>query len=89
MDALNEIIERAMRLPPGDRRRIARAIDPDLRAGEEATEHPAAEERRLASISRLIKMGGTGHSAFTDVARRKHEHLAEIYADKHLPENKR
>jgi hypothetical protein len=32
-------------------------------------------------------MGGTGHSDFTNVARNKHEHLAEIYADKDLPEN--
>ena len=48
---------------------------------------PAEKERRRASLRRLIELGRTGRSDFTDVARNKHEHLAQIYADKHVPEN--
>ena len=42
-----------------------------------------AQAQRLAALDAWIAKAGTGQSSFTDVARDKYEHLAEVYADRH------
>ena len=89
MDALQDIIERAKKLSPAELRKLADVIEERIPDDLEEVETPEEEERRLASFDRLLALMGTGQSDFTDVARNKHKHLAEIYADKHLPEAKK
>jgi hypothetical protein len=42
-----------------------------------------AEAQRLAALDAWNAKAGTGQSSFTDVARDKYKHLAEVYADRH------
>lgn len=47
----------------------------------EVAEEP--EPAWLVAMDAFLALGGTAHSDYTDVSSDKHEHLAEIYADKH------
>jgi ribonuclease HII len=79
MHTINEIVEEAKRLTASDRRRLVAEIQKGL-ASEEVNE---AQAQRLAALNAWIAKAGTGQSTFTDVARDKYKHLAEVYADRH------
>jgi hypothetical protein len=79
MHTVNEIVEEAKRLTAPEQRRLVAEIQKGL-ASEEAN---GAEAQRLAALDAWIAKAGTGQSSFTDVARDKYKHLAEVYADRH------
>jgi hypothetical protein len=79
MHTINEIVEEAKRLTASERRRLVAEIQEGL-ASEEAN---GAQAQRLAALDAWIAKAGTGQSSFTDVARDKYKHLAEVYADRH------
>ena len=62
-----------------ERRRLVAEIQRGL-VNEEAN---GAEAKRLAALDAWIAKAGTGESSFSDVARDKYKHLAEVYADRH------
>lgn len=76
MRTVDEILEHAKRLSLEDRRKLVENLEEDL------IEATAEEARRLAALDRWLARAGSGHSAFTDVARDKYKHLAEVYAAK-------
>ena len=79
MHTINEIVEEAKRLNASDRRRLVAEIQKGL-VSEEVN---GAQAQRLAALDAWIAKAGTGQSSFTDVARDKYKHLAEVYADRH------
>ena len=79
MHTVNEIVEEAKRLTASDRRRLVAEIQKGL-VSEEVN---GAQAQRLAALDAWIAKAGTGQSSFTDVARDKYKHLAEVYADRH------
>ena len=79
MHTVREIVEEAKLLPVPERRRLIAELQQVL-SNDEVT---GAEAQRLAALDAWNTKAGTGQSSFTDVARDKHKHLAEIYADKH------
>jgi hypothetical protein len=76
---VNEIVEEAKRLTASDRRRLVAEIQKGL-VSEEVN---GAQAQRLAALDAWIAKAGTGQSSFTDVARDKYKHLADVYADRH------
>ena len=79
MHTVNEIVDEAKRLTASDRRRLVAEIQKGL-VSEEVN---GAQAQRLAALDAWIAKAGTGQSAFTDVARDKYKHLADVYADRH------
>jgi hypothetical protein len=79
MHTVNEIVEEAKRLTVSDRRRLVAEIQKGL-VSEEVN---GAQAQRLAALDAWIAKAGTGQSSFTDVARDKYKHLADVYADRH------
>ena len=79
MHTVNEIVEEAKRLTASDRRRLVAEIQKGL-VSEEVN---GAQAQRLAALDAWIAKAGTGQSTFTDVARDKYKHLADVYADRH------
>ena len=79
MHTINEIVEEAKRLTASDRQRLVAELQKGL-VSEEAN---GAQAQRLAALDAWIAKAGTGQSSFTDVARDKYKHLAEVYADRH------
>jgi hypothetical protein len=79
MHTVNEIVEEAKRLTASDRRRLVAEIQKGL-VSEEVN---GAQAQRLAALDAWIAKAGTGQSSFTDVARDKYKHLADVYADRH------
>jgi hypothetical protein len=79
MHTINEIVEEAKHLTASDRQRLVAEIQKGL-VSEEAN---VAQAQRLAALDAWIAKAGTGQSSFTDVARDKYKHLAEVYADRH------
>ena len=89
MDATQEVIDQAKQLPPADQRRIIAALQRDL---PDQSDEPETEEhraRRRAAMKNWLAKAGTAHSDYTDVSSNKYKHLAEIYADNHLPSDKK
>ena len=80
MHTVNEIVEEAKRLTASDRRRLVAEMQKGL-VSEEVNGAQAAQ--RLAALDAWIAKAGTGQSSFTDVARDKYKHLADVYADRH------
>ena len=78
MHTVNEIVEEAKHLTVSERRRLIEELQGAL-SSEEAS---GAEAQRLAALDAWIAKAGTGQSSFTDVARDKYKHLAEVYADR-------
>jgi hypothetical protein len=79
MHTVNEIVEEAKRLTASDRRRLVAEMQRDL-VSEKVN---GAQAQRLAALDAWIAKAGTGQSSFTDVARDKYKHLADVYADRH------
>jgi hypothetical protein len=79
MHTVSEIVEEAKRLTASDRRRLVAEIQKGL-VSEEVN---GAQAQRLAALDAWIAKAGTGQSSFTDVARDKYKHLADVYADRH------
>jgi len=79
MHTVNEIVEEAKRLTASDRRRLVA----EMQKGLVSEEVNGAQAQRLAALDAWIAKAGTGQSSFTDVARDKYKHLAEVYADRH------
>jgi hypothetical protein len=79
MHTVNEIVDEAKRLTASDRRRLVAEIQKGL-VSEEVN---GAQAQRLAALDAWIAKAGTGQSSFTDVARDKYKHLADVYADRH------
>ena len=79
MHTVNEIVEEAKRLTASDRRRLVAEIQKGL-VSEEVN---GAQAQRLTALDAWIAKAGTGQSTFTDVARDKYKHLAEVHADRH------
>jgi hypothetical protein len=79
MHTVNEIVEEAKRLTASDRRRLVA----EMQKGLVSEEVNGAQAQRLAALDAWIAKAGTGQSSFTDVARDKYKHLADVYADRH------
>ena len=79
MHTVNEIVEEAKRLTASARRRRVAVMQKGL-VREEVN---GAQAQRLAALDAWIAKAGTGQSSFTDVARDKYKHLADVYADRH------
>ena len=75
MRTVDELLEQAKHLSPRARKELRDRLDESL--GEEPAE--SADEGPYAS---LLKSAGAVRSLSPDVARNKHEHLADIYAGK-------
>ncbi len=71
----DELLAQAKQLHADERRRLAQRILKDL--GDENPARTSAE-----ALDEFLKLEGTGHSAFTDVAGDKYKHLAEAYSNK-------
>jgi hypothetical protein len=54
-----------------------------MQEGLVSEEVNGAQAQRLAALDAWIAKAGTGQSSFTDVARDKYKHLADVYADRH------
>jgi hypothetical protein len=79
MRAVDELLEQARRLPPQARRELRDRLDASL----EAEEHKdAAESPKDGSYASLLRSAGSAHSFAPDIARKKNEHIAQIYAPK-------
>ena len=79
MHTINEIVEEAKRLTASDRRRLVA----EMQKGLVSEEVNGAQAQRLAALDAWIAKAGTGQSSFTDVARDKYKHLADLYANRH------
>ena len=79
MHTVREIVEEAKLLPVPERRRLIAELQ-EVLSNDEVT---GAEAQRLAALDAWNAKAGTGQSSFTDVARDKYKHLAEVYADRH------
>ena len=79
MHTVNEIVEEAKRLTASDRRRLVA----EMQKGLVSEEVNGAQAQRLAALDAWIAKAGTGQSSFTDVARDKYKHLADVYANRH------
>jgi hypothetical protein len=79
MHTVSEIVEEAKRLTASDRRRLVA----EMQKGLVSEEVNGAQAQRLAALDAWIAKAGTGQSSFTDVARDKYKHLADVYADRH------
>jgi hypothetical protein len=79
MHTVNEIVEEAKRLTASDRRRLVA----EMQKGLVSEEVNGAQAQRLAALDAWIAKAGTGQSSFTDVARDKYKHLADLYANRH------
>ena len=79
MRTVNEIVEEAKRLTAADRRRLV----VEMQKGLVSEEVNGAQAQRLAALDAWIAKAGTGQASFTDVARDKYKHLADVYADRH------
>ena len=86
MRAVDDILKKAKLLGVRERKKLLsalRAIDRSPPAGKRAKRKPATSAKSTAALEAFLKLAGTVHSDFTDVATDKHKHLAEIYADRH------
>jgi hypothetical protein len=61
----------------GSLARGAELVD-SLEEGLAEEQASTSESSRLAALARWVARAGTGHSDFTDVARDKYKHLAEV-----------
>ena len=78
MRTVDDLLEQAKRLPPQARKELRDKLDESL--GSEV--RPAAGEGEEGRYASLLKMAGSAHSLFPDVARHKNRHLADVYAAK-------
>jgi hypothetical protein len=78
MRTVDDLLEQAKRLPPQARKELRDRLDESLGAEEP----PAAETVAAGPYASLLKMAGSAHSLFPDVARHKNSHLADVYAAK-------
>jgi len=78
MRTVDDLLEQAKRLPPQARKELRDRLDESLGAEE----RKAAETVDEGPYASLLKMAGSAHSVFPDVARHKNSHLADVYAAK-------
>jgi hypothetical protein len=77
MRAIDELLERAKRLPLDAQRELRDRLEESL---EEAA--PPAEAGNEGPYAALLQIAGTAHSKYPDVSANKNRHLSEIYAGK-------
>lgn len=77
MRTVDEILKRASKLPPEERRKLVDSLEEGL-ADEQASSSDGAH---VSAFERWLSLAGTGHSDFTDVSGDKYKHLAAVYAD--------
>ncbi len=78
MRTVDDLLEQAKLLPPQARKELRDKLDESLGAEEQ----PAAGNAEEGPYASLLRMAGSAHSLFPDVARHKNSHLADVYAAK-------
>jgi len=80
MRTIDEIVDRVRRLRPSQRRELIERL---AELEGQVAKPPEAPAERPKPYARTLRLAGSGHSSFTDVADDKYRHLAEAYADSH------
>ena len=88
MRAIDDILRRAKKLAPKERRRLVNALNALDRATESRAQRSRVGQRSKTRVGQDLwrSLAGTGRSKFTDVSRDKYKHLADVYADQHRTE---
>lgn len=87
MSPIDDLLQRAKRLPVKERRKLIARLQTTLSAKETAKQpagRPRPQKKRRsakAALDAFIAMAGTVHTSYTDVSSDKYKHLGEIYAD--------
>jgi hypothetical protein len=79
MRTVDDLLEKARRLPPKARRELRDKLDESL--SSRGVDSEPEEEGPYAA---LLDLAGTAHAKDNDVARNKNMHLAHIYASRRI-----
>jgi hypothetical protein len=76
MNAVEKLLKRARRLPPGERRQLVARLERSL-----SRERGSARKRSLKGpYTRSLALAGTVHTFFLDVSSNKYRHVGEAVA---------
>ncbi len=77
MSTLEEVVAAARRLAPEERRELIRLLR--VETPDQSVE--VAKKDRRAAREKFLALGGTGHSACTEVAADKYKHYGDVSGD--------